>query len=179
MGCERAPKSFLRSYPRSSKIHLGELTILGHSSYLATCNRLFMMTAKSSSYVRAERRKAFRLISWINSSLVQIISTLVACFHVTREFVGLNRNSDYFSEYLYLLTLQKHGRGSYFCSTCSMEFSSAQEALTHRRSQEHRFVLIQRYGEKKRHCPHCDEVVNGRQQFKEHLLERHSEESHQ
>lgn len=73
-------------------------------------------------------------------------------------------------------------RGAYFCSACSLNFDSAEEAAQHRRSQEHKYSALASRRDRglsddvlTKRCPHCGEDFGNVLQLKTHLREQHSE----
>ncbi|XP_011693666.1 PREDICTED: zinc finger protein 845-like isoform X1 [Wasmannia auropunctata] len=71
----------------------------------------------------------------------------------------------------------------YFCSFCSMNFITAQEAVLHRRTSSHKETVKARKSEEglldtERDCPHCDQKQPNLAAHKNHLLLCHSELCH-
>lgn len=72
----------------------------------------------------------------------------------------------------------------YFCSFCSMNFITAQEAVMHRRTPSHKEVVRARKIQEglletvTRKCPHCGEKQSSLTAHKSHLLQNHPELCH-
>ncbi|XP_066593764.1 zinc finger protein 585B-like [Prorops nasuta] len=76
----------------------------------------------------------------------------------------------------------------YFCSFCSIRFSTAKEAMLHRRTSDHKerrrtFHLstsenLEASKPIVRQCPHCGEKRDSLDEYKEHLLEQHPQLCH-
>lgn len=72
----------------------------------------------------------------------------------------------------------------YFCSFCSMNFVTAQEAVLHRRTSSHKEIVKARKCNRDsststiRECPHCAEKQTNLSEHKTHLLENHPELCH-
>lgn len=71
----------------------------------------------------------------------------------------------------------------YFCSFCSMNFATAQEAVLHRRTSSHKEAVKARKSEEGlletvRECPHCDLKQPNLVAHKSHLLLCHPEICH-
>ncbi|KOC66596.1 Zinc finger protein 99 [Habropoda laboriosa] len=72
----------------------------------------------------------------------------------------------------------------YFCSFCSMNFSTAQEAVLHRRTSSHKEIVRARKCNENssttmaRECPHCEKKQRNLSEHKKHLLDRHPEVCH-
>ncbi|XP_029675420.1 zinc finger protein 845 [Formica exsecta] len=72
----------------------------------------------------------------------------------------------------------------YFCSFCSMNFITAQEAVVHRRSSSHKEAVKTRKIQEglletvTRECPHCGEKQSSLTAHKSHLLQNHPELCH-
>nr|XP_012228098.1 PREDICTED: zinc finger protein 528-like isoform X2 [Linepithema humile] len=72
----------------------------------------------------------------------------------------------------------------YFCSFCSMNFTTTQEAVLHRRTSSHKEAVKahkSREGLSKtvvRECPHCDEKLPNLAAYKTHLLNSHPKLCH-
>ncbi|XP_012142668.1 uncharacterized protein LOC105662708 isoform X2 [Megachile rotundata] len=72
----------------------------------------------------------------------------------------------------------------YFCSFCSMNFVTAQEAVLHRRTSRHKEIVKARKRNRDsscstiRECPHCAEKQSNLSEHKTHLLENHPELCH-
>ncbi|XP_029049931.2 zinc finger protein 808 [Osmia bicornis bicornis] len=72
----------------------------------------------------------------------------------------------------------------YFCSFCSMNFVTAQEAVLHRRTSSHKEIVKARKCNRDsststiRECPHCAEKQTNLSEHKRHLLENHPELCH-
>ncbi|XP_076240567.1 uncharacterized protein LOC143183060 [Calliopsis andreniformis] len=74
--------------------------------------------------------------------------------------------------------------GAYFCSFCSMNFATPQEAVLHRRTSSHKeTVKASKNNDDQstnttRECPHCEEKQSSLLKHKEHLLQTHPELCH-
>lgn len=75
--------------------------------------------------------------------------------------------------------------GPYFCSFCSMNFSTSQEAVLHRRTSSHKEIVKARKNGQgpsststMRECPHCKGRQSNLSEHKEHLLQSHPELCH-
>ncbi|XP_076679111.1 uncharacterized protein LOC143374675 isoform X2 [Andrena cerasifolii] len=75
--------------------------------------------------------------------------------------------------------------GPYFCSFCSMNFSTSQEAVLHRRTSSHKEIVKARKNGQglsststMRECPHCEGKQSNLSEHKEHLLQSHPELCH-
>jgi len=72
----------------------------------------------------------------------------------------------------------------YFCSFCSVNFITAQEAVMHRRTPSHKEVVRARKIQEglletvTRKCPHCGENQSSLTAHKSHLLQNHPELCH-
>ncbi|KAL0108082.1 hypothetical protein PUN28_014990 [Cardiocondyla obscurior] len=71
----------------------------------------------------------------------------------------------------------------YFCSFCSLNFTTAQEAVLHRRTSSHKEVVKARKSEEglletMRECPHCNRTQPNLVAHKSHLLLVHPEICH-
>lgn len=74
----------------------------------------------------------------------------------------------------------------YFCSFCMFTFKTPQEALLHRRTSSHKEMVKLKKANTlsetqlpiehiRRDCPHCYEQLNGIDELKRHLLNKHLE----
>ncbi|CAD1472749.1 unnamed protein product, partial [Heterotrigona itama] len=69
----------------------------------------------------------------------------------------------------------------YFCSFCSMNFATAQDAVLHRRTSSHKEMVKARKSNDSsatsmtRECPHCKQKQANLSEHKEHLLDEHPE----
>lgn len=68
----------------------------------------------------------------------------------------------------------------YFCSFCSMNFATANEAVIHRRTSAHKEIVKAQKAVSEedvnstlRECPHCDEKQSSLKEHKDHLLSKH------
>lgn len=73
--------------------------------------------------------------------------------------------------------------GPYFCSFCSLNFSTAQDAVLHRRTSSHKEIVRASKNKQEqpvnmRDCPHCGEKHPNLSEHKKHLLEKHPELCH-
>ncbi|KAJ4441587.1 hypothetical protein ANN_11443, partial [Periplaneta americana] len=85
----------------------------------------------------------------------------------------------------HLLYAHKEGgavQGAYFCSACSLNFNTAEEAALHRRSQEHKYTALASRRDRgltdedlSRTCPHCAGTFENVLQLKTHLRDQHAE----
>ncbi|KAF3426832.1 hypothetical protein E2986_03564 [Frieseomelitta varia] len=72
----------------------------------------------------------------------------------------------------------------YFCSFCSMNFATAQDAVLHRRTSSHKEMVKARKSNDssamstRRECPHCKQKQANLSEHKKHLLDRHPELCH-
>ncbi|CAK9819338.1 Zinc finger protein 407 [Anthophora quadrimaculata] len=72
----------------------------------------------------------------------------------------------------------------YFCSFCTMNFATAQDAVLHRRTSRHKEIVKARKCNEDlsitmaRQCPHCEEKQTNLSEHKRHLLDRHPEVCH-
>ncbi|CAL7950796.1 unnamed protein product [Xylocopa violacea] len=72
----------------------------------------------------------------------------------------------------------------YFCSFCSMNFATPQEAILHRRTSSHKEIAKARKSNKDsststiRKCPHCEAKQANLSEHKKHLLDDHPELCH-
>lgn len=81
-----------------------------------------------------------------------------------------------------LHTHKAEKKGAYFCSACSLNFDSAEEAALHRRSQQHKYSALASRRDRglseevlTKNCPHCGEKFENVLQLKTHLREQHAE----
>ncbi|XP_015605331.1 zinc finger protein 90 homolog isoform X2 [Cephus cinctus] len=106
------------------------------------------------------------------------------CPQVLRSFISLQRHQ-----------LTSHSKDQdqelnevskpapYFCSFCSLKFSSAQEAVQHRRTSRHKEIVRLHKSQgsasrRVRECPHCGRRHVSLSEHKEHLLRSHPELCH-
>ncbi|XP_023290103.1 zinc finger protein 836 [Orussus abietinus] len=69
----------------------------------------------------------------------------------------------------------------YFCSFCSLNFSTARDAVLHRRTSRHKEIRSRKFQKGSlqfRECPHCGEKHSDLASYKEHLLQTHTELCH-
>ncbi|KOX80435.1 hypothetical protein WN51_12918 [Melipona quadrifasciata] len=72
----------------------------------------------------------------------------------------------------------------YFCSFCSMNFATAQDAVLHRRTSSHKEIVKARKSNDSaamsttRECPHCKQKQANLFEHKKHLLDQHPELCH-
>lgn len=108
------------------------------------------------------------------------------CSQIVRSLVGLQRHQ-----------LSCHGRKAeiddddpeviaersapYFCSFCIMNFTTARQAVLHRRTSSHKEIVkaqkisAANSSSVSRNCPHCEVTHSSLRQHKEHLLQQHPE----
>jgi hypothetical protein len=96
------------------------------------------------------------------------------CRFVANSCVSLQRHI--------LHTHKTEKKGAYFCSACSLNFDSAEEAALHRRSQEHKYSALASRRDRglseevlTKSCVHCGENFENVLQLKTHLREQHAE----
>ncbi|XP_033330154.2 uncharacterized protein LOC117222520 [Megalopta genalis] len=81
-------------------------------------------------------------------------------------------------------SVQRLAATPYYCSFCSMNFATAQEAVLHRRTSSHKeIVRARKYGQDSatstaRECSRCGERQANLSEHKEHLLRDHPETCH-
>lgn len=144
-----------------------------------SCDRQFRYNLQLRSHAKETGHNA----SYTASDEYQQRIKCDICSKIVRSMVALQRHQ-----------LAKHvarGKGKsevahpapYFCSFCSMNFSTAKEAVLHRRTSSHKEAVKARKNEiglldTARECPHCDRKQPTLKAHKSHLLLCHPELCH-
>ncbi|KAL2735792.1 zinc finger protein 729, partial [Vespula squamosa] len=149
----------------------------------SSCNRQFRYNLQLRLHVKETGHKE----SFTASDEYQRRITCNMCPQVMRSLVSLQRHQ---------LTchINKEGEKNelgkstqptpYFCSFCSMNFATAEEAVRHRRTSSHKEIVKAQKSvsdEEKsmiRECPHCDEKQSTLTEHKDHLLKIHPDLCH-
>ncbi|KAF7381190.1 hypothetical protein HZH68_016065 [Vespula germanica] len=149
-----------------------------------SCNRQFRYNLQLRLHVKETGHKE----SFTASDQYQRRITCNMCPQVVRSLVSLQRhqltchiNKEDENDELDVSTQPT----PYFCSFCSMNFATAQEAVRHRRTSNHKEIVKAQKSVSKensesmfRGCPHCDEKQSTLTEHKDHLLDRHPDLCH-
>ena len=103
------------------------------------------------------------------------------CGHVTWSLISLQRHQRVCQKRKNDKKLSNLStiKNLYFCSFCSLTFNSALEAIQHRRTTEHKEVVLSKKSKSiVRTCTHCYEKQKNISEHKRHLLEKHYELCH-
>ncbi|XP_035736390.1 zinc finger protein 729-like [Vespa mandarinia] len=150
----------------------------------SSCNRQFRYNLQLRLHVKETGHKE----SFTASDEYQRRIVCSMCPQVVRSLVSLQRhqltchvNKEREKNELAVSTQPT----PYFCSFCSMNFATAQEAVLHRRTSAHKEIVRAQKSvtEEKsksmlRDCPHCDEKQSTLTKHKDHLLSRHPDLCH-
>ncbi|XP_039292961.1 uncharacterized protein LOC111044240 [Nilaparvata lugens] len=75
----------------------------------------------------------------------------------------------------------RHKTNNFFCSYCKMKFVSKEEAVLHRRSEAHRYLVLRMRKaphQLTRPCQHCAQILPDVLALKEHLSQMHPDKTH-
>ncbi|XP_014603701.1 PREDICTED: zinc finger protein 658B-like isoform X2 [Polistes canadensis] len=145
----------------------------------SSCNRQFRYNLQLRMHVKETGHKE----SLTASDKYQQRITCSMCPQVVRSLISLQRhqlschvNKESEMNELALSTQPT----PYFCSFCSLNFATTQEAVLHRRTSTHKEIVKQlKFPSEKslnkiiRNCPHCGEKQSNLEEHKEHLLNKH------
>lgn len=154
------------------------------------CDRRFRYNLQ----LRSHARETGHAVSYTASDEYQQRIRCAACPKIVRSLVALQRHQIN----CHVPAKDDGGKGEnaaaaaaatarpapYFCSFCSLNFATAQEAVLHRRTSGHKEVVKARKTQagrsesRARECPHCAEKQPNLPAHKSHLLRCHAELCH-
>lgn len=154
-----------------------------------SCDRQF----RYNFQLRLHAKETGHDASYTASDEYQQVIKCDQCPQIVRSLVSLQRHrlnnhvakSPEKSEDAPVAAAVARSAAPYYCSFCSMNFTTAQEAVLHRRTSSHKEIVKahkNREGSSdrtvERECPHCKEKQSNLATYKMHLLMNHAELCH-
>ncbi|XP_034950567.1 zinc finger protein 729 [Chelonus insularis] len=141
-----------------------------------TCNRRFRYNLQ----LRLHSKETGHPESWTASNEYQRIIKCTLCPQILRSLLALQRHQ---------LTCHKLSNtkdevsAPYFCSFCSINFKTAQDAVLHRRTISHKQIVKESKSKSEvisvvKECKYCQQKFNNLLEYKQHLLQNHPDFCH-